>query len=168
MMMPGGRLLIDHQPGADREYRRLQQQAQHLRGGAKSAADIARAPAGHDEIAVELMPVLGNAADPAHCRDRLGVAPARLEQRIARHGKLRGAAGRVTGLDLGDDRQGDENDRAEQRGQADEGMKQKTDREIDRHPGQIEERHRAAPGQEAAHTVQIANGLRASAFGADL
>jgi hypothetical protein len=47
-------------------------------------------------------------------------------------------------------------------------MKQKTDREIDRHPRQIKERYRAASGKEAAHTVQVANGLRAFAFAADL
>ena len=62
----------------------------------------------------------------------------------------------------------DENDGAEQRGQANESMKQKTDREIDRHPRQIKERYRAASGKEAAHTVQVANGLRAFAFAADL
>src|SRR5690242_20865790 len=71
--------------------------------------------------------------------------------RSTRHGELRGAAGRMTGLDLGDDRQGDENDGAEQRGQADESMKQKTDRQIDRHPGQIEERSEEHTSELQSH-----------------
>lgn len=146
----------------------MQQQAQNFRRGAEPAADVTGSPAGRDEIAIELVPMLGDAADHAHCRNRLGIAPACFEKRIARYGKLRGAAGRMAGLDLGNDRQSDENDGAEQRGQANESMKQKTDREIDRHPRQIKERYRAASGKEAAHTVQVANGLRAFAFAADL
>ena len=74
----------------------------------------------------------------------------------------------MTGFDLGKDRQSDQHDGAEQRGQTDESMKQKTDREIDRHPRQIEERHRAASGEEAAYIVQVADRLRAFVFATDL
>jgi hypothetical protein len=112
--------------------------------------------------------MLSDAADHAHGGDRLGVAPTCFEERIARHGELHGAAGRMAGFDLGDDRQSDKNDGAEQRGQANQCVKQKTDREIDRHPWQIKERHRAASGKKAAHIVQVANGLRALAFAANL
>ena len=164
----GRRLLVDHQPSADRENGRLQQQAQNFRRSAKPAADITGPPAGRDEIPVEHVPMLGDAADHAHCRDRLGVPPACFEKRIARHGELHRAAGRMAGLDLGNDRQSDENDGAEQSGQADQGMKQKADRQIDRHPRQIKECHRAASGKKAAHIVQVANWLRALAFAADL
>src|SRR6516165_4962571 len=74
------------------------------------------APAGRDEIAVEFMPALGDAADHAHGRDRLGIAPACLQQRVARDGKLRGASGRMTSLDLGDNCQGNEDEGAGQCG----------------------------------------------------
>ena len=164
----GRGLLVDHEPSADREDRRLQQQAQDFRRRAEPAADVAGASAGCDEITIELMPPFGNAADHTHCGDCLGVAPARFQERVTRHGKLRGAAGRMAGLDLGDDCQGDKDDGAEQRSQSDQGVKQKTDREINRHPGQIEERDWAAAGQKAAHAVEVANGLGALAFAADL
>jgi hypothetical protein len=112
--------------------------------------------------------MLGDAADHAHCGDRLGIAPAGFEERITCHGELCRAAGRMARLDLGNDRQSDENDGAEQRGQADQGVKQKTNREINRHPRQIKECHRTASGKKAAHIIQVANGLRALAFATDL
>src|SRR5262245_2368656 len=67
-------------------------------------------------------------------RDRLRIATACFQQRVARHGELRGASGRVTGLDLGDQRKNNKNDGAEQRGKADQSVKQKTNRQINRHP----------------------------------
>ncbi len=43
-------------------------------------------------------------------------------------------------------------------------MEQKADREIDRHPRQIEERNRAASGQKAAYRIEVANRLSAVTF----
>lgn len=91
----------------------MQQQAQNFRHGAEAAADVTGPPAGRDEIPVEFVPMLGDAADHAHCGDRFGIAPACFEERITRHSELRRAAGRMAGLDLGNDRQSDENDGAE-------------------------------------------------------
>jgi hypothetical protein len=54
-----------------------------------------------------------------------------------------------------------------QRGQANEGMKQKTDREVDRHPRQIKECHWAASGKKTAHIIQVANRLCALGFAAN-
>ena len=113
MIMPGVDSSINHQPGADCENRGLQQQPQHLRKRAETAADVAGASARSHEVAIEVVPVLGDAAGHAHRRDRLGVAPARFEKRVACHGELGGAAGRVPGLHLGHDRQRDQNDGAE-------------------------------------------------------
>jgi hypothetical protein len=45
-------------------------------------------------------------------------------------------------------------------------VEQKADRQIDRHPRQIEEGNRAASAKKAAHGIQIAHRLRAVAFGA--
>ena len=161
------RFLIDHEPGADRQNCGLQQQPQHLRKCAQSAADVAGAPARLHVIAVEVVPAFGDAADHAHRRDRLGIAPARFQKRVARHGELGGAAGRTPGLYLGHHGQRDEDDGAEQRGEADIGVEQETDGEIDRHPRQIEEGNGPAAGQKAAHRIEIADRLGAVAFGAD-
>ena len=89
---------MDHEPGADRQNRRLQQQPQHLGERAEPAGDVAGASARRHVIAVEIVPALGDAAGHAHRRDRLGVAAARFQQRVARHRELRGAAGRPPGL----------------------------------------------------------------------
>ena len=155
------RLLIDHQPGADREDGGLQQQAQHLRHRAETAGDVAGALARRHVFAIEIAPAVRDAADHAHGGDRFGVAPARLHQRVARRRKLRGGAGRPPRRQFGEHRERDQDDRADERGQSDIGMKHETDDQIDRHPRQIEQCDRADAGQKAAHRVEVADRLRA-------
>src|SRR5262249_15178632 len=162
------RLLIDYEPGTDGQNCRLEQKAKNLRRRAQATADIAGAAAGRDVVAIELMPASGHAPDHAHGRDRLRIATACFQQRVARHGELRGASGRVTGLDLGDQRKNNKNDGAEQRGKADQSVKQKTNRQLNRHPWQIEKSNRPASGKKAPHGIEIPNGLYTFAFGPDL
>ncbi len=146
----------------------LQQHPQNLRHRAEAAADIAGAAARGDVTAIEIAPAPGNAADHAHGRDRLGIAPARFQERVARRGELRGAARRVPRLQLGHNGERAEDDRAAERGEADVEVEQKADGEIDRHPRQIEERHRADAGEKAAHRIEIADRLRTVTLVADL
>ena len=40
-------------------------------------------------------------------------------------------------------------------------MEEEADREIERHPGQVEEAERPAPGQKAPDLVEVAQGLQA-------
>ena len=69
---------------------------------------------------------------------------------------------------FGHDGERDQDDRAGERGQADIGMEQETDGEVDRHPRQIEQGDRPGAGQKPAHGVEIADRLRAVALAADL
>ena len=55
----------------------------------------------------------------------------------------------------------DQDDRADQRGQADHEMEGKADRQIERQPRQIEERARPHAGQERANIVEVAQRLQA-------
>ena len=112
-------------------------------------------------FAIEIAPALPDAPDHAHGGDRFGVAPARLHQRVARRRELGGGAGRPPRLQFGEHRERDQNDRAGERGQSEIGMKHEADDQVDRHPRQIEQRHRADAGQKAAHRVEVANRLRA-------
>ncbi len=114
----GCRLLIDNEIGADRQNRRLQQHPQDLGKCTKPAAHIAGAAARSHEIVIELVPVLGDASCHPHRGDGFGIAAARLQKRIARRRELGGAACRAPGLDLGYDRQCDQDDGAGERGQA--------------------------------------------------
>jgi hypothetical protein len=154
---------MDHQPGADREQGGLQHHAQNLRHRTKAAGDVARARGARDVAAVEVAPVLGDAGGHAHGRDRLGVAPARLHQRAARCRELRGAARRAPRQHFGQQGQGDEDDRAAERGKPDIGMEQKAHAEVDRQPRQVEQSDRAGAGEEAAYGVEVADRLRAFA-----
>jgi hypothetical protein len=148
-------LLVDHEPSADRQDRRLQQKPQNLRRRAKTTADVAGAPAGQDVAVIELPPVLGDAADHAHGRDRLGIAPAGLQEGIARDRELGGASG----FHFSNDGQRDEDNGAGKCGEPDIGVEQKADREIDRHPRQIKKGDRPAPRKKAAYGIQVAHRL---------
>ena len=55
----------------------------------------------------------------------------------------------------------DEQERADHRRQPNQRMEEEADCEIERHPGQIEEAERPAPGQKAPDLVEIAQGQRA-------
>ena len=107
--------------------------------------------------------MLGDAGGHAHGRDRLGIAPARLHQRVARCSELRGAARRSPSQHFGQQGQRDEDDRAADCGKPDIGMEQKADAEVDRQPRQVEQSDRAGAGEEAAYGVEVADRLRAFA-----
>ena len=62
----------------------------------------------------------------------------------------------------------DQDNGAEEGGEADIGVEQKADRQIDRHPWQVEQRDRAHAGKECAHGIEIADWLRALALSAKL
>ena len=64
---------------------------------------------------------------------------------------------------LGQQREHDQHDGTDQRGQADIGVERETDRQVERHPGQVEKRNRAQAGQERADAVEIAQRLHALA-----
>ena len=97
----GGRLLVDHEPGADREHGRLQKHAQHFRGRRKSAGDVAGLLLAGDEFPVGLAPARAQPAVHAHRDQRLGVAPARFGEAVARDAKPDHLLARVARVDLG-------------------------------------------------------------------
>ena len=76
MMMPRGRLLVDHQIGADGEHRRLQHHAQHLGDRAETAGDVAGALIAREIVRVGFAPAPGQPPGHAHRDQHFGVAPA--------------------------------------------------------------------------------------------
>ncbi len=152
----GAGLLMDHQIGADREHAGLQQHAQDFGGRAEPAADVAGAALVAHILPVGVAPASRHMADHTHGGERLGVAAAGFGEAVAHDGRLgRRLVGRAH-EELGHHGQYDENDGAGQRGQADERMEYKTDREIERDPWQIEQRNRAEAGQISTDGVEIA------------
>ena len=85
----GGRLLLDHQIGADAEHRRLQRHPQRAAGRAQSARHIVGAPLLREIVAAEIEPAREQPLRHPHRRDDLGVAPARFGEPVAR-GRMRG------------------------------------------------------------------------------
>jgi hypothetical protein len=57
---------------------------------------------------------------------------------------------------IGEEGQGDEDAHADEGGDADQRMEQEADRQIERHPRQIEEGRGAGAGQEGADLVEVA------------
>ena len=88
-------------------------------------------------------------------------------KRVARRRRIAWRSGSAAASAIRSHGEDDQNDRAGERGQADIGVKQKTDGEVDRHPRQIEQCDRADAGKKAAHSVEIADRLGAVALAAD-
>ena len=157
----GGGFLMDHQISADTEHRRLQGHAHDLGNGAEASGDIAGALIARKIFFVGLAPAFGQAPGHSHRDQHFGIAPAGGGEIVAAGRQARRLARRRARHVLGHDGEGDQDDRADQRGQADHDVKRKTDREVERQPRQIEERARSHAGEERADVVQIAQRLQA-------
>ena len=163
----GGGFLVDHEIGADREHGRLQHHAQHLGDRAEPAGDVAGALIAGQIVFVGLAPALGQPSGHAHRDQHFGVAPAGGGQIVAPRGQRHGLAGRRARHEFGDQRQRHQNDGADQRGHAEQPVERKADRQIERQPGQIEERARSHAAEERADVVEIAQRLQALVAVAD-
>ena len=156
----GRGLLVDHQPRADAEHARLQRHAQHLGEPAEPGRDVGGALLGGHVVLIAVAPQGAQPARHAHRMDGFGVAPVRLGQAVATAGMKRRLGRWFARHDLGEQRDRDEDQSAGGRHDADQRMEQVADGEIERHPGQVEQRRRAHRRQERAHLVEVAQGCR--------
>ena len=163
-----GRLLIDDQIAADGEHRRLQHHAEHLGHGAEAAGDVAHAPLAFEIFLVGLVPAPRHPPQHAHGDERLGIAPAGVGERIAGEREPGRFLDRPAGHVFGDQRHAGQDDGAAQRGDADQRVKGEADRDVERHPGQIEHGDRPEAAEEAADAVEIAHRQHAVVALADL
>ena len=152
---------MDHQIGADPEHRRLQGHAHDLGDRAEAAGDVAGALIARQIILVGLAPAPGQAPGHSHRDQHFGVAPAGGGEIVAARRQTHRLARRRARHVFGHDGEGDQDDRADQRGQADHDVEGETDRQIERQPRQIEERARPHAGEERADIVEIAQRLQA-------
>ena len=112
----------------------------------------------------EIAPVLplpedGEAVGHAHHLDNLGVAPARFGQRHPAVGEPGRFARRATTQEFGHQGKGDEDHTASRRRNADPGMEEEADDEVERHPRQVEQRRGAHRRQERADSVEVVQRL---------
>ena len=163
----GGGFLVDHEIGADREHRRLQHHAQDLGDGAEAAGDVAGALIARQIGLVGLAPAPGQASGHAHRDQHFGVAPAGGGQIVAPRGQRHRLPCRRARQELGDQGQRHQNDGADQSGDAEQPVKRKADREIERQPRQIEERARPHAAEKRPDIVEIAQRLQALVAPAD-
>ena len=163
----GGRLLVDDEIGADREHGGLQHHAQHLGDRAEAAGDVARSLIADEIFFVGLAPALVHPAGHAHRHHHFGIATAGGGEIVALGRKPHRILRRLAGHELGDHRQPDQDDGADQRGHADHDVEGEADGEIERQPGQIEERARSHAAEEGADIVEVAQRLEALVAAAD-
>ena len=163
----GGRLLVDHEIGADGEHRRLQHHPQHLGDRAETAGDVAGALVAGEIFLVGLAPALRQASGHPHRDQHFGIAPAGGGEIVAARRQSHRLARRLPRHVLGDQRQRHQDDCADQRGEADQDMEGKADREIKRQPRQVEERARPHGAEKGADIVEIAQRLQALVAAAD-
>ena len=162
-----GRLLMDHQIGADRQHRRLQHHAQHLGDRTEAARHVAGALIAGQIALVGFGPALGQPSGHAHRDQHFGVAPAGRRQIVAARRQRHGILGRLARHQFGDHGQDHQNDGADQRGQAQQPVERETNGEVERQPGQIEERARPLAAEEGADVIEVAQRLQAFVAGAD-
>ena len=151
---------MDHEIGADAEHRGLQHHPHHLGHRAKAAGDVARVLVAGEIFLVGFVPALVEPARHAHRDQHLGVAAAGGSQIVAPRGQRHRLARRLARHVFGDQRQPDEKDSANQRGEADHDVKGEADREIERQPRQVEEGARTHAAEEGADIVEIAQRLQ--------
>ncbi|MGY4431517.1 hypothetical protein ACVWWO_003994 [Bradyrhizobium sp. F1.13.1] len=116
---------------------------------------------------VGLAPARVHPAGHAHRHHDFGIAAAGLGEIVALGGKPHRVFRRLAGHELGDQRQSDQDDGADQRGDADHDVEGEADGEIERQPGQIEERARAHAAKKGADIVEIAQRLKPLVAAAD-
>ena len=155
-----GRLLVNHQIGADGKHRRLQRHAQDLGDRAETAGDVAGALIAREIILVGLTPARGQASGHSHRHQYFRVAPAGGGQVVAARREAHRLTRRRARHVFGDDGEGDQDDGTDQRGQADHDVEGETDRQIERQPRQVEQRARSHAGEERANVVEIAQRLQ--------
>ena len=156
----GGRLLVDHEIGADAEHRGLQHHPHHLGHGAEAAGDVARVLVAGEIFFVGFVPALVEPARHAHRDQHLGIAAACGGEIVAPRGQGHRLARRLARHVFGDQRQPHQEDGADQRGDADHDVEGEADREIERQPWQVEEGARPHAAEERTDIVEIAQRLQ--------
>ena len=164
----GRRFLVDDEDGANGKDQRLQDRPEDLGGAPEPARDIAGSLMGREILRVDVPPTQRRLLPHAHGLQNLGISSAFERQCRSRDCETRGRLCRSARPGFREDRNADEHQRAGQRGDADPEVEEKANAQIDRHPGQIEQRSRPAARQEAADLVEVPHRLQAVAIGPGL
>ena len=156
---------MDHQIGAKPQHRRLQHHAHDLGDGAVGAGDIGCADLMREMPLVEAAPRAVNALAHAERPDRLGIAAGRFAEGLpsgARGGSI--AHRRAAPVSVRIVRATRTTAPATPRN-AEPGMQQIDEAQIERDPGQVEQRRGPLAREKAANLVEVANRLQAIAAG---
>ena len=164
----GGGFLMDHEIGADREHRRLQHHAQapwRSRQGRRRRRW--RADCRPDSVSLASLQRLVSRPDMP-----IATSTSALRRLVAARSLRRAASVIASRAGVRDrnsviKRQRHQDDGADQSGDAEQPVKRKADRQIERQPGQIEERARPHAAEKRADIVEIAQRLQALVAAAD-
>ena len=137
----------------------MQHIAQHLCARSQIGRHVGGADIFLQVTLVGPRPARGEAIRHAERPDHLGIAQRRVRQHLPLRAQVHRGLGRAARQAFGQQCHRDDRDGAEQRGDADRRMKQKQGNEENRNPRHIQKRRRPHAGHEAAHLVEIAQGL---------
>ena len=156
-----GDLVLKGEVCAGAEARDLDRDPQELGEGQQHAGDIGGALLVGSDRRDLVLPAPQDCRDHAHAVDDLGVARDRLGLTMQSHGITIGALEiTVCQPAVGHGRQ-EQQEGAAHRQPADQRMEQEGDREVDRHPGKIVERHHRRAAQEGAAHAEVAQAFHA-------
>jgi hypothetical protein len=152
---------VNHQISPDAEHGRLQGHADDLGGSAETARHVSGPLLARHVAVVRLAPDRAHPAAHAHGLQHLGVSAVGLGEPHPLLGQRDGLLRRTARLELRQNGQCDEQQRAHEGGEAKPDVENEADCEVQRNPRQVEEGRRTHAGQEGAHLVEVAHRLEA-------
>ena len=153
------RLVVDDEVGADAKHAGLQRHAHHLGEGTEPARHVRGLLLMREVLPVGLPPHLTDASCHAHGMHDLGVAARALADAITLRCCLDRRLGGLAGQDVGCDGETNEDQGTAHRDPPEQRVEREADEEIERDPRQVEQRRRAAAGEEGADLVEVAQRL---------
>ena len=151
--------MLDDQRGADGEGGHLQGLADGFGDGRDEAAAFRRPFLKPERLVVLLLPGHRQVLVQAHGVDHLGIAHQRFGRPGRRHRGLAGGADLALRQRFVEAGQGEQQQGAGDRGMTEQRVDQVDRRNIDGHPGGIEQRQHPRPGQPRADQAEIAQRL---------
>ena len=157
--------MIDHEVGPDAENGGLHDDAEDAGEAAQPCHHVVGGLLRLQIGVVGLHPLLGHAGAHAERLQQRGIATGGLGQLPARRRERDGGQAWAAREPFRQQRERADDQRAEQDGESDQRVKQEADRDVERHPRQVEEGRQPDARNEGPHAVEVPNGLQTLAGG---
>ena len=147
---------VYHEVSAGAEHGHLHELAHELGDAADHARELAGGDLQSEHAAIQTFPLAGDIADHAECVDHLGIAHGLVDETTGLASFGLQAFEALAGQLLVEIAQAQQQQRADQGNDTENGVKQGDDHQVDRQPRRVEQREDAGARQESAQRVHVA------------